>query len=145
MANTGRVVTVTNVDKAHGHERTWKISNEDKESGNYERYTAKEKASSGERYVEKGSERVGVKDECTRSSKVKIGNKNGYTEIYKEERFRNVDFSKNNNNNKTVITYDSDSDSGYDDYCPYDYTGSYKNYCSENSLPRYNYDSDDDY
>lgn len=138
MANIGKVVTVTNVDKAHGHERTSIISNEDKVNGNYKRYIVKEKASSGEKHVEKGSGRVGVKDECTRSSKVKIGNKNGYTEYYKEERVRDVDFS--NVNNKTVITYDSDSD----DYCPYDYTASKQNFFSENRLPRYNYDSDSD-
>ncbi|KAM7508404.1 hypothetical protein LguiA_018857 [Lonicera macranthoides] len=85
------------------YERTLKY--EDKKSEHYERYIVKEKVSSGETHVEKGSGRVGVKDECSWSSKVKVGNRSGYTEYYTEERVRKVDFGKSEcSQNNIVLT-----------------------------------------
>ncbi|KAM7511714.1 hypothetical protein LguiB_010589 [Lonicera macranthoides] len=91
-----------------------KYKNEDKVTGNYQRYTTTEAASSGARHVERGSGQLGVKNEASRTSTVKVGNKTGYTEYYKHERVREVDFGtsyqsvKNSggNNSNQLTTYD---------------------------------------
>ncbi|KAF7147317.1 hypothetical protein RHSIM_Rhsim03G0263400 [Rhododendron simsii] len=94
----GKVITVSDTmvkmpgERSQAYEWTSKINREDKLSGSYERYTAKEKASRGEPLVEKGTGRVGVKDELQKSTTVKFGNKNGYREYHIEERLRDVNF-----------------------------------------------------
>ncbi|XP_057964344.1 uncharacterized protein LOC131155319 [Malania oleifera] len=105
---------------AQVHEWTTRTKHEDKQSGAYERCTAKEKVSTWDTYVERGSGRVGVKDECKRSSTIKIGDRNGYTEYCKEETVRKVDFGGYNKtqhstydhsyNSNNRLTYDSDDD-----------------------------------
>ncbi|KAI8565806.1 hypothetical protein RHMOL_Rhmol03G0289900 [Rhododendron molle] len=101
-------------ERSQAYEWTSKINREDKLSGSYERYTAKEKASRGEPHVEKGTGRVGVKDEFKKSTTVKFGNKNGYREYHIEERLRDVNFGKSNNGeqgpNKYTTRDESDSD-----------------------------------
>lgn len=106
-------------ERSQAYEWTSKINREDKQSGSYERYTAKEKASRGEPHVEKGTGRVGVKDEFQKSTTVKFGNKNGYREYHIEERLRDVNFGKSNNGeqgpNKYTTPDESDSDSDESD------------------------------
>lgn len=71
---------------------TSKFKNEDKASGSYQRHTTKEAVSTGARHVERGSGQLGVKNEASWSSTVKVGNKTGYTEYYTHGRVRKVDF-----------------------------------------------------
>ncbi|KAM7508403.1 hypothetical protein LguiA_018856 [Lonicera macranthoides] len=71
---------------------TSKFKNEDKASGSYQRHTTKEAVSTGARHVERGSGQLGVKNEASWFSTVKVGNKAGYTEYYTHERVREVDF-----------------------------------------------------
>lgn len=101
-------------ERSQAYEWTSKINREDKQSGSYKRYTAKEKASRGDPHVEKGTGRVGVKDEFQKSTTVKFGNKNGYREYHIEERLRDVNFGKSNNGeqgpNKYTTRDESDSD-----------------------------------
>ncbi|KAI8016294.1 hypothetical protein LOK49_LG05G02125 [Camellia lanceoleosa] len=134
-------------EQSQAYERTTRVKHEDKQSGSYERYTRKEKASSGDLHVEKGSGRVGVKDEFTKQSTIKIGNKSGYTEYHTEERVRNVNFGtgsgggSDGNGPNNCLTYHDNSSYGNNNS-----SGSYGyNYDDDNSGPGYDDYSDDDY
>ncbi|CAL5387776.1 unnamed protein product [Camellia sinensis] len=137
-------------EQSQAYERTTRVKHEDKQSGNYERYTRKEKASSGERHVEKGSGRVGVKDEFTKQSTIKIGNKSGYTEYHTEERVRNVNFGtgsggSNGNGPNNRLTYHDNSSYGNNNSSGgYGNNGGYYgyNYDDDNSGPGYDDYSD---
>ncbi|GFY80676.1 hypothetical protein Acr_01g0004850 [Actinidia rufa] len=72
------------------YERTSRIKHEDKQSGGYEHYTRKEKASTGKPHVERGTRKVGVRDELKTSSAIKLGDKSGCTGYYVQERVRDV-------------------------------------------------------
>ncbi|KAL6552575.1 hypothetical protein OROHE_007939 [Orobanche hederae] len=87
-------------------QQTYRVKNEDKQSGSYERFTAKDKTVSREPFVDRSGNR-GYKDEHTTSSTYKVGDKSGYTEYYREERVKHVDYGKssNSNNNKAVGSY----------------------------------------
>lgn len=67
----------------------------------------------------------GTKREYKKSSTVRVGDKSGYTEIYTEQKVRNVSY----NNSKNKITYHNDDGYGY---C----------YCSDSDFDS---DSDSDY
>lgn len=114
-------------ERSQAYEWTSKINREDKQSGSYERYTMKEKASGGETHVEKATGRVGVKDEFQKSTTVKVGNKYGYREYHIEERFRDINFGKSKNEEqgpnkyKTRDDSDSDDDHYYEDSDDGDY------------------------
>ncbi|XP_059637323.1 uncharacterized protein LOC132279383 isoform X2 [Cornus florida] len=82
-------------NNSQSYERTSRMIRQEKESGSYERYTMKEKVSLEEPHRERGKGQVGVRDEYTRRETTKIGNKSGYTEYHKEERFRDVSYGKN--------------------------------------------------
>lgn len=66
------------------------ISYHDKQSGSYGRATNMEKKSSGEFQWKNGTS--GTKSECKRSQTLRFGNKNGYTEVYNEQRVRHVKY-----------------------------------------------------
>ncbi|KMS96178.1 hypothetical protein BVRB_001420 [Beta vulgaris subsp. vulgaris] len=73
-----------------------KSSYHDKQSGSYGRVTTKESVSSGD-YTNRG--RVGYKDEYKASSTVRVGDKRGYTEFSRQEKFTRVDYGGSNNTN----------------------------------------------
>ena len=76
--------------------------------GSYGRATATEKASAGEFQWKNG--KSGTRSEYKESATVRIGDKSGYTEVYNEQRVRNVNF--NNNGSKNVIAYGDAGNSG---------------------------------
>ncbi|KAL7586098.1 hypothetical protein Lser_V15G38108 [Lactuca serriola] len=88
-----------------------RVSFADKQTGCYGRATTKEKASAGEFQWKNGTS--GTKNEYKKSSTVRIGDKSGYTEVYNEQRVRNVSYN-NNNNSKKLIAYDNGDGYGYD-------------------------------
>lgn len=133
------------VEQPRSYERITRARYEDKQTGSYERYTTKEKASSSERHVERGTRQVGVRDEVKKSSTVKVGDKSGYTEYQVEERIRHVDFGRGSitNGPNNYASYSRDSVGDDDDNGDY---GS--GYADVNAAPSYDCDggySDDDY
>ncbi|XP_017251877.1 uncharacterized protein LOC108222467 [Daucus carota subsp. sativus] len=87
------------------YQQTYRAKNEDKQTGSYKRFTAKDKAVAGEPFVDRCGNR-GHKDEHTTSATYKVGDKRGYTEYYREERVKHVDFDKRSrSNNKAVGSY----------------------------------------
>ncbi|GJW28661.1 hypothetical protein Tco_0045536 [Tanacetum coccineum] len=100
----------------------------DKQTGSYGRAMTTKMASSGEFQWKNGTR--GTRNEYKQTETVRYGDKSGYTEVYNEQRFRNVSYN-NNHRSKNVVTYDyGDSD---DDI---EYGGGY---CGG-----YGYDDDDD-
>ncbi|PWA93870.1 hypothetical protein CTI12_AA066190 [Artemisia annua] len=100
----------------------------DKQTGSYGRATKTKTASAGEFQWKNGTS--GTRSEYKQTETRRYGDKNGYTEVYNEQRFRNVSYD-NNYRSKNVVTYDygdSDDDS--------DYGGGY--------CDGYGYDDDDD-
>ncbi|KAL6518189.1 hypothetical protein OROMI_033890 [Orobanche minor] len=99
-------ITKTGGNQVSVRQQTYRVKNEDKQSGSYERFTAKDKTVSGEPFVDRSGNR-GYKDEHTTSSTYKVGDKRGYTEYYREDRVKRVDYGKssNSNNNKAVGCY----------------------------------------
>ncbi|CAH1419508.1 unnamed protein product [Lactuca virosa] len=91
-----------------------RVSFADKQTGCYGRATTKEKASAGEFQWKNGTS--GTKSEYKKSSTVRIGDKSGYTEVYNEQRVRNVSYNNNNNNSKKLITYDNGDGGEYGGY-----------------------------
>lgn len=85
-------------------QRTYWEKNVDKQTGSYTKFTGKDKVVSGERFVEKSTSRVGYKDEYEKSSTVKIGDNDGYTEYYCEEKVSRVVYGKNSKN-KAITNY----------------------------------------
>lgn len=81
-------------------QQTSRAKYEDKVTGSYERYTAKETVSSGQQFVERSTGRVGFKDEQQRSSTVKIGDKSGYTEYHSEQKVKRVNFENSGNTSR---------------------------------------------
>ena len=87
------------------YQQTYRAKNEDKQTGSYKRFTAKDKTVAGEPFVDRSGNR-GCKDEHTKSATYKVGDKRGYTEYYREERVKHVNFDKSSkSNNKTVGSY----------------------------------------
>lgn len=135
---------VNNRVNPQSYERTSRIQCEDKNSGSYERQTTKEKVSCGDRHVERGSRRAGVRNEYTKSLTTKIGNKRGYTEYYHQERVRDVVFGNNNNYGKNITTNESNDSENYsDDEDSYD-NGSDENDSHEDDDSEDNYDNSSD-
>ncbi|KAI3786939.1 hypothetical protein L1987_41031 [Smallanthus sonchifolius] len=95
-----------------------RISYGNKRSGLYGRATTKEKASAGEFQWKNGT--TGTKSEYKQSSTVRVGDKSGYTEVYREQRVSNVTYDKSTNisSGKNYLTYNDDGGSyggyGYD-------------------------------
>ncbi|MFS7944481.1 hypothetical protein Hanom_Chr06g00512651 [Helianthus anomalus] len=87
-----------------------RVSYGDKQSGCYGRATTKEKASAGEFQWKNGT--TGTKSEYKQSSTVRVGDKTGYTEVYSEQRVRNVSYDKTSGGGNKCITYDN-GDGGY--------------------------------
>ncbi|KAJ9548462.1 hypothetical protein OSB04_021005 [Centaurea solstitialis] len=94
------------------YETKSRVSYGDKQSGCYGRTTTKEKASAGEFQWKNGTS--GTKSEYTKSSTVRVGDKSGYTEVYSEQRVRNVSYNKSSGSNN-LLTYDN-GDYGYGGY-----------------------------
>lgn len=84
-----------------------RISYGDKQTGCYGRSKKKEKMSAREFQCKNGQS--GTKREYKKSSTVRVGDKSGYTEIYTEQKVRNVSY----NNSKNKITYHNDDGYGY--------------------------------
>lgn len=82
-------------------ENTYWEKNVDKETGSYSKFTGKDKAISGEKFVEK-SGRVRYKDEYKKSATFKYGDDDGYTEYYREEKVKRVIYEKKN---KAISNY----------------------------------------
>ncbi|KAK1399834.1 hypothetical protein POM88_009697 [Heracleum sosnowskyi] len=87
--------------------KTFRAKHENKQNGSYERFTAKDKKVSHEPFVDKSSGCEGYKDEHTKTSTYKTGDKNGYTEYHREVKVKvkHVDYGKCNNNNKAKRSY----------------------------------------
>ncbi|KAK1434780.1 hypothetical protein QVD17_00532 [Tagetes erecta] len=92
------------------YQNTSRFSYGDKHSGCYGRVTNKEKASAGEFEWKNGT--TGTRSEYKQSSTERYGDKNGYTEVYNEQRFRNVTYDRSNCSNKSYITYNNDNCGG---------------------------------
>lgn len=86
------------------YQKTYRAKNEDKRSGSYERFTAKEKAVCAQPFVDRSGNR-GYKNEHTKSTTYKVGDKNGYTEYYREERVKHVDLNKSGSSNNKAVGY----------------------------------------
>ncbi|XP_074368654.1 uncharacterized protein LOC141708777 [Apium graveolens] len=97
-------MTLSGGSQVNVHQQTYRAKNEDKQSGSYERFTAKDKAVSGEPFVDRSGNR-GYKDEHTKSATYKVGDKSGYTEYYREERVKHVEFDKSSSSNKKAVGY----------------------------------------
>ncbi|KAL6552576.1 hypothetical protein OROHE_007940 [Orobanche hederae] len=95
-------ITKSGGNQVSVRQQTYRVKNEDKQSGSYERFTAKDKTVSGEPFVDRSGNR-GYKDEHTTSATYKVGDKRGYTEYYREERVKHVDYGKSSNSNKKVV------------------------------------------
>ncbi|KAL7586104.1 hypothetical protein Lser_V15G38107 [Lactuca serriola] len=97
------------------YENKSQVSYRDKHTGFYGRATATQKVSAGNFQWQNG--KSGTMSEYKETSTVRIGDRSGYTEVYNEQRVRNVSF--NNNNGiivKNVIAYDNghgDKNGGY--------------------------------
>ncbi|CAL5375169.1 unnamed protein product [Camellia sinensis] len=76
---------------------TSRAKHEDKTTGSYERFTAKQSMSSEHQVVER-SGRVGIKDVQQKSATLRIGDKSGYTEYYSEQKVQRVNYDKNSYN-----------------------------------------------
>ncbi|KAJ9548461.1 hypothetical protein OSB04_021004 [Centaurea solstitialis] len=112
-----KTVTVKGGGRGEGSYETEtksQVSYGDKRSGSYGRATTNEKASAGEFQWKNGTS--GTKIEYKKSSTVRVGNKSGYTEVYNEQRIRNVSY---NNSSSKLVTY-SNNDGNDDDYYGYD-------------------------
>lgn len=68
----------------------------DNQTGSYRRATLKESLSTGDVFKERSTGRVGYKDEMRRTSTFRAGDKGGYSEYQREERFRKADYSGSN-------------------------------------------------
>ncbi|KAK9059521.1 hypothetical protein SSX86_020225 [Deinandra increscens subsp. villosa] len=90
-----------------------RISYGDKQSGSYGRATATEKASAGKFQWKNGTS--GTKSEYKQSSTIRVGDKSGYTEVYSEQRVRNVSYNKSNSS-KNYITYNNEDGGSYGGY-----------------------------
>ena len=75
-----------------------------KQTGCYGRAITKEKASAGEFQWKNGTS--GTKSEYKKSSTLRIGDQSGYTEVYSEQRVRNVSYNKSSGS-KNFIAYDN--------------------------------------
>ncbi|XP_074319100.1 uncharacterized protein LOC141656051 [Silene latifolia] len=75
------------------YELTTKSSNYDNQTGSYIRGTVKDSYSSGD-YSNHG--RTGYKDEYKSSSTLRVGDKRGYTEYYKQEKETRVEYNNPN-------------------------------------------------
>ncbi|XP_015579087.1 uncharacterized protein LOC107261812 [Ricinus communis] len=80
--------------QSSSHEWTTKNSIVNKQTGGYMRTTMKESSSTGDVFKGRFTGRVGYKDEYKTTSSFRVGDKNGYFEYQKEERFRRVDYGK---------------------------------------------------
>ncbi|KAK1399830.1 hypothetical protein POM88_009693 [Heracleum sosnowskyi] len=86
------------------YQKTYRARNEDKQSGSYERFTAKDKAVCGEPFVDR-SGKQGYKEEHTKSATYKVGDKSGYTEYHREEKVKHVEFDKSSGSKNKAIGY----------------------------------------
>ncbi|KAI3772035.1 hypothetical protein L6452_03209 [Arctium lappa] len=93
------------------YETKSRVSYGDKQSGSYGRETTKEKASAVEFQWKNGTS--GTRSEYQKSSTVRVGDKSGYTEVYNEQRVRNVSYN-NNSGSKNLVTYNNGDYYGYD-------------------------------
>lgn len=96
-----------------GFENKTRVAFSDKQTGSYGRATATEKVSAGDFQWKNG--KSGTRNEYKETSTVRIGDKSGYTEVYNEQRVRNVSFN-NNNDSKNVIAYDHGYGGNYGGY-----------------------------
>ncbi|GJW98667.1 hypothetical protein Tco_0180475 [Tanacetum coccineum] len=97
----------------------------DKQTGSYGRATVTEKASSGDFHWKNGTS--GTRNEYKQTETVRYGDKSGYTEVYNEQRIRDVSY-ENNYGGKNVVSYDSGNSgamSGYGGGSGGGYGGSY--------------------
>ncbi|KAL2921105.1 hypothetical protein RDABS01_012596 [Bienertia sinuspersici] len=84
-----KAVTKPSGPSTRNYELTNRSNNYDKSSGSYVRQTSKESYSSGD-YSNRG--KTGYKDEFKASSTVRVGDKGGYTEYYKQEKVTRVNY-----------------------------------------------------
>lgn len=76
------------------YEITNRSNNYDKATGSYQRQTSKASYSSGD-YSNRG--KTGYKDEFKASTTVRVGDKGGYTEYYKQEKVTRVNYDSGSN------------------------------------------------
>ncbi|KAL2921107.1 10 kDa chaperonin [Bienertia sinuspersici] len=89
-----KVVTKQRGPSTRSHEVTKERKTYNKSSGSYVRHTSKKSHSSGD-YSSSG--KTGYKDERKVSSTVRIGDKGGYTEYYKQEKVTRVNYDSGRN------------------------------------------------
>ncbi|KAI3782187.1 hypothetical protein L2E82_12222 [Cichorium intybus] len=95
------------------YENKSRVSFGDKQTGSYGRATATEKASAGEFEWKNG--KSGTRNEYKETATLRIGDKSGYTEVYNEQRIRNVSFN-NTSGSKNIITYNNGNGGQYGGY-----------------------------
>ncbi|XP_042753382.1 uncharacterized protein LOC111894815 [Lactuca sativa] len=114
FAYVGPISTMKTTVGEGSYENKARVSFSDKQTGSYVRATATEKASAGDFQWQNG--KSGTRSEYKESSTVRVGDKSGYTEVYNEQRVRNVSFNNNNGSSKSVITYDNGDGGKYGGY-----------------------------
>lgn len=117
VATSGYIGVLYNGGNASGggedsYQTKSRASYSDKQSGSYGRATTTEKASAGDFQWKNGTS--GTRNEYKQTSTVRVGDKSGYTEVYNEQRVRNVSYNKSSGSNN-LITYDNGG-SGYNGY-----------------------------
>ncbi|KAK1434781.1 hypothetical protein QVD17_00533 [Tagetes erecta] len=103
----------TSVSGEGSYQSTSRFSYVDKQSGCYSNVTNKEKASAGDFQWKNGT--TGTRNEYKESSTFRFGDKNGYTEVYNEQKVRNVTYDKSNCTSNNYIAYDNEH-GPYDGY-----------------------------
>lgn len=102
--NQSKPMVLSGGSQVNVYQQTYRAKNEDKQSGSYERFTAKDKAVCAEPFVDRSGNR-GYKNEYTSSATYKVGDKSGYTEYYHEDRVKHVEFDKTSNSNNKGVGY----------------------------------------
>nr|XP_043618587.1 keratin, type I cytoskeletal 9-like [Erigeron canadensis] len=114
------------------YENKSQVSYYDKQSGSYARETATEKSTAGDFHWKNGTS--GNRSEYKQTETLRFGNKGGYTEVYNEQRIRDVTYD--NYGDKRVANYGGGAYGGSG-------SGSYGG--GGGSYGGYDYDSDSDY
>lgn len=115
--------------------KTFRAKNENKRSGSYERFTAKDKTVTHEPFVDR-SGREGYKDEQITTTSYKSGDKNGYTEYTLEKKVKHVNYDKSSSNGKrSYPTCDSYNKVKWYANCDVDKSSSNNDSNAERSYP----------
>ncbi|XP_022929740.1 uncharacterized protein LOC111436237 [Cucurbita moschata] len=103
VARIGYVGVVSaEVKQVSSYEQSWRTHDRNRQTGSYTTASTKEVASRGETFKERSSGRVGSKDEFKTTSTYRVGDRSGYTEYQRQERFRRVDFGSGGSSSNSI-------------------------------------------